>query len=228
MALVNMGDMLGHAYRHAYAVGAFGVVTLEFLEAVIQAAENCRSPVILNQTESRFENYDFELMMPAIITAARRATVPVAVNFDHGSNLASAEKAIRSGCNGVMVDTSMMTLSENLWLTRDLVTKAHASGVSVEGVIGYVPGADGENIRYYPGKLLYTSATEAKGFIERTGVDCLSVSIGTVHGRMKGLPKLDYARLSKIKEATGIPLVMGGADYLMINSDDSFAMAWQK
>lgn len=219
MPLVHLSDMLNHAYRHNYAVGAFGVVNLHFLEGVIQAAENCRAPVVLNLIESHLESYDFELLMPAVTAAARRAAVPVAINFDHGTTLASAEHAIRAGCNGVMVDTSALPFSENLWQTRDIVVMAHACGVTVEGELGYVPGVEGENAKNHPGELAYTSATEAKVYVERTGVDCLAVSVGTVHGRMKGSPKLDYTRLAKIKEATAVPLVIHGGTGL---SDEQF------
>lgn len=219
MPLVHMADMINHAYRHNYAVGAFGVNDLHFLEGIMQAAENCRAPVVLNLIESHFENNDFELLMPAVTAAARRAAVPVAINFDHGSSLAAAERAIRAGCNGVMVDTSALPFSDNLWQTRDIVTMAHACGVTVEGELGYVPGVEGENAKHHPGELAYTSAAEAAGYVERTGVDCLAVSVGTVHGRMKGSPKLDYARLAKIKEATSVPLVIHGGSGL---SDDQF------
>lgn len=219
MPLVNLSDMITHAHHHKYAVGAFGVANLNFLEAIVQAAENCRAPVVLNLIESHFSDYDFELLMPAVIAAAKRASVPVAINFDHGSSLASAERAIRAGCNGVMVDTSALPFSDNLWQTRDIVEMAHACGITVEGELGYVPGIEGESAKIHPGELAYTSATEAKGFVERTGVDCLAVSIGTVHGRMKGIPKLDYVRLAKIKEATTVPLVVHGGTGL---SDDQY------
>jgi len=219
MPLVQLSDMIVHAYRHNYAVGAFGVANLHFLEGVMQAAENCRAPVVLNLIESHFENQNFEILMPAVKAAAQQATVPVAINFDHGTNLAAAERAIRAGCNGVMVDTSALPFSDNLWQTRDIVAMAHACGVTVEGELGYVPGIEGENAKNHPGELAYTSAAEAAGFVERTNVDCLAVSIGTVHGRMKGLPKLDYARLAKIREATPVPLVIHGGTGL---TDDQF------
>lgn len=219
MPLVHLTDMINHASRHNYAVGAFGVSSLQFAEGILQAAENCRAPVILNLIESHFEYYDFELLMPAVREAARRAAVPVAINFDHGTSLASAERGIRGGCNGVMVDTSALPFSENLWQTRDIVNMAHACGVTVEGELGYVPGVEGESAKEHPGELAYTSAAEAAGFVERTGVDCLAVSIGTVHGRMKGSPKLDYGRLTKIKEAVAVPLVIHGGTGL---SDDQF------
>lgn len=147
MPLVHLSDMINHAYRHHYAVGAFGVANLQFLEGIMQAAESCRSPVVLNLIESHFEGYNFDILMPAVTAAARQATVPVAINFDHGTSLAAAERAIRAGCNGVMVDTSALRFSENLWQTRDIVTMAHACGVTVEGELGYVPGVEGDNAK---------------------------------------------------------------------------------
>jgi fructose-bisphosphate aldolase class II len=219
MPLVHLSDMLNHASRHNYAVGAFGVNSLHFLQGIMQAAENRRAPVVLNLIEAHFENQDIGLLLPAVTAAARRAAVPVAVNFDHGTSFAAAESAIRAGCNGVMVDTSALPFSDNLWQTRDIVRKAHICGVTVEGELGYVAGVEGEEAKFHPGEPTYTSATEAAGFVERTGVDCLAVSIGTVHGRMKGVPKLDYARLAKIKEAVTVPLVIHGGTGL---SDDQF------
>jgi len=219
MPLVHLNDMLKHASHHHYAVGAFGVISLDFLDGVLQAAEACRSPVVLNLIESHFAYYDFDMLLPAVISATHKASVPVAVNFDHGSSLERAEAAIRAGCNSVMVDTSALPFSDNLWQTRDIVAMAHSHGVTVEGELGYVPGKEGLSAEHHPGELVYTSAMEAAGFVERTGVDCLAVSIGTIHGRMKGIPKLDYARLAKIRDSTSIPLVIHGGSGL---SDDQY------
>ncbi len=210
MPLVQFVDMVNHAYRHNYAVGAFGVDDQPMLEGVLAAAEGSRAPVILNLIESHFSGRDFELFAPTVVAAARRAAVPVAINFDHGASLASAERAIAAGCNAVMVDASMHSFSDNLYQTRGVVAMAHACGVAVEGELGYVPGAEGESADEHPGGLAYTSATEAKAYVERTGVDCLAVSIGTVHGRMKGAPKLDYNRLAKIHATVSVPLVIHG------------------
>ncbi len=219
MPLVHMTDIINHAHRHNYAVGAFGVCNQDFLEGVMQAAEDSRAPVILNMIESHFSVHDFDLFVPAVVAVARRAAVPVAINFDHGTSLAMAEHAISAGCNAVMVDTSMLNFSENLRLTRDIAAMAHACGVTVEGELGYVPGVEGESAAEHPGELSYTSAVEAKAFVERTKVDCLAVSVGTVHGRMKGTPKLDYNRLDKIREAVEVPLVIHGGTGL---SDEQF------
>ena len=133
MPLVNMGDMLNHAYRNGYAVGAFDLVSLDFLEGIMTAAERCRAPVVLSLAESHFEYFDFELVMPAVEAAARRASVPVAIHLDHGASFESAVRGINLGCNGVMVDASLEPFDENVARTKKVVEMAHGCGVPVEG-----------------------------------------------------------------------------------------------
>lgn len=219
MPLVNIKDMLIHAHRHGYAVGAFDVVSLDFVTGIMAAAEQSRSPVILSLAESHFDYFDFELLMSAVETAAQRASVPVAIHFDHGMTLESAVNAIRLGCNGVMVDASERPFNKNVELTRRVVEMAHGCGVPVEGELGYVPGAEGEDAKHHPGELTYTSVAEAEVYVKRTGVDFLAVSIGTVHGRMRDQPKLNTALLRQINEKLNIPLVLHGGTGL---SDEQY------
>jgi fructose-bisphosphate aldolase, class II len=146
-----MMDMLLHAHAHRYAVGAFDLASLDFLEGILAAAERCRAPMILSLAESHFEYFDFELLMPAVETAACRASVPVAIHLDHGTNLGSAVSAINRGCNGVMVDAPDRPFDENLRLTPEVVAMANACGVPVEGELGYVPGVKGEDAERHPG-----------------------------------------------------------------------------
>ncbi len=211
MALVRMQDMLRHAYENGYAVGAFDVVSLDMIQGIITAAERCRAPVIIGISEPHFEHVDMGLLAPAVEAAAARAEVPVAIHFDHGSGLESAVEGIRLGCNGVMVDCSHLELKENIDITKTVVAMAHECGVPVEAELGYVPDSGDE--------MVYTTVEEARGFVRLTGVDFLAVSIGTVHGRLGGKPKLDYTRLRHINEALGIPLVLHGGSGL---SDDQF------
>jgi fructose-bisphosphate aldolase class II len=219
MPLVNMRDMLNHAYQHGYAVGAFDLVSLDFLEGIIQAAERCDAPVILSLAESHFAYFDFELIMPAVVAAARRTSIPVAIHLDHGECLESAIKGINFGCNGVTIDSSNQALTENINLTRSVVEMAHSCGVPVGGELGYVPAVEGEDDERHPGKVAYTTVAEAKIYVEQTNVDFLAVSIGTVHGRMQGEAKLDYLRLQEINDAVNIPLVIHGGTGL---SDDQY------
>ncbi len=210
MPLVDMGDMLHHAYQEKYAVGAFDLVSLDFLEGIVTAAENQRAPVIISLAESHFEYFDFELAMAATVAAARRSTIPVAIHLDHGASLQSAERGIRLGCNGVMVDSSNVPFEQNVASTRAITDMAHACGVFVEGELGYVAGVEGEDADKHPGEVVYTSVEEAESYIARTQVDCLAVSIGTVHGRMRGTPHLDFDRLARINDTIKIPLVIHG------------------
>lgn len=219
MPLINMKDMLAHAYRHGYAVGAFDLVSLDFLEAIVQGAENRRAPVILSLAESHFEYFDFELVMAAVVAAARRAHTPVAIHLDHGRSLDSAVRAIRLGCNGVMLDASLLRFEENVTHTRAVIDMAHACGVPVEGELGYVAGVEGEDAEQHPGEVIYTSPLEASEYVAQTGVDFLAVSIGTVHGRMQGAPRLDFERLQRINEIVGMPLVIHGGTGL---TDDQY------
>ncbi len=219
MALIYMRDLLQHAYRNGYAVGAFDLVSLDFLQAIMDAADSCDSPVILSLAESHFDYFDFELIMPAVEAAAMRARVPVAIHLDHGASLASAQTAIRLGCNGVMVDNSSAPLAENISRTREIVTMAHACDIPVEGELGYVAGVEGEDAERHPGEVVYTSVEEASDYVERTGVDFLAVSIGTVHGRLQGEPQLDFDRLGQINAALRLPLVIHGGTGL---GDDQF------
>ena len=210
MPIVHMKDMLSHAYANGYAVGAFDVVSLDFISGVMDAAEQTQAPVILSLAESHFEYFDFELLMAAVEKAAKRASVPVAIHLDHGATLETAVQSIRLGCNGVMVDASHHPLEDNIATTRAVRDMAAGCGVPVEGELGYVPGVEGEDAERHPGEITYTSVEEAKTFVEQTKVDFLAVSIGTVHGRMKGTPKLDIERLKDINAALGIPLVLHG------------------
>lgn len=215
MPLTDMRDMLHHAYRNGYAVGSFELVSLDFLEAIIAAAEHCRSPVILGLAEPHFESYDFTLMMAAVERAAANCSVPVAIHLEHGASYVSAVRAINLGCNSVMVDRSHEAFPVNVAETRRVVDMAHACGVSVEGELGYVAGGEGENATKHPGEIIYTSVEEAKAYVERTGVDCLAVSIGTVHGRLRGRAKLDFERLKRINDTLHLPLVLHGGSGLM-------------
>jgi len=214
MPLVSMRDMLHHAYENNYAVGAFDLVSLDFVEAVIDAAENCRSAVILSVAEPHFVHYDFELLLPAIEAAAKRASVPVAIQLDHGSCAETVTKAINLGCNGVTLAGKNRHFSENIDKTRSVVEIAHGCGVSVVGELGYVAGQMGEDAEQHPGEATFTMPSEAKAYVERTGVDFLSVSIGTVQGRMNGRAKLDYKRLKQLNQAVNIPLVIHGGSGL--------------
>jgi fructose-bisphosphate aldolase class II len=212
MALVNMKDLLNHAYDNHYAVGAFEIVNLDFLRAVMTAAEQARSPVILNIVEPHFDLFDVELLMPAVVEAAKRSSVPVAIHMDHCCSLKSVQAAISLGCNSVMYEADNAELPDNIKRTTAAVELAHGCGVPVEGELGRVAGINSDTGDDDPS--VQTSATEAKFFVERSGVDFLAISIGTVHGQNNGKLRLDFNRLARINESVDIPLVIHGGTVL--------------
>lgn len=136
--------------------------------------------------------------------------MPVAIHLNQGASFESAVRAVNLGCNGVMVDTSHETFPTNVALTCRVVEMAHACGVTVEGKLGYITGVEGEDAEKHPGEIVSISVEEARAYVERTQVDCLAVSIGTVHGRLLSRPELDFDRLAQINERLRIPLVIHG------------------
>lgn len=208
MPLVNMKDMLEHAYRHKYAVGAFDVVNLEFLQGTLEAAERCRGPVILSVPASRLSSSELEVTMSAAEAAARNASVPVAVHLEDGCDLASALHAISQGCNSLKINCADQPFGDNVRQTAEVAAVAHGCGVTVEGQLGCLPSPGGDQAPSAAQSAAYTTVAEAKAFAERTCVDCLSVHVGTAHGTAKGKRKVDWSRLKQINETLGLPLVI--------------------
>ena len=209
MAQVNLRDMLDHAYQNNYAIGAFDIVSLDFLEAVIDAAERSRAPVILSLAEPHFIHYDFELMLPAVIAAAKRASVPVSVQIDNCQSIDLAMKAINLGCNGIVLNASDLQIPDNIKKTRAFVELANQCGVSVIGELGNTT-KETDEAEHGDEHSILTVPAEARFYAERTGVNGLSVNVGTVQGRIKGRVKLDFKRLKEIANAVELPLTLPG------------------
>ncbi|KAF0192622.1 MAG: ketose-bisphosphate aldolase [Gammaproteobacteria bacterium] len=214
MALVNLREMVYHAYRNHYAIGAFDIVSLDFLHAVIGGAEAQCAPVILNLVEHQFHLYDFEILAAAAVCAARRAGVPVAIQLDHATTTDSVLRGIRYGCNGVMIDGSELSFEENVRLTRRVVDVAHSCGIPVEAELGHVARRVGDERPGSRDQPVYTSPDEVKLFQRRTKADFLAVSIGNVHGQPVGRGQLDLTRLARIHALVDVPLVIHGGSGL--------------
>ncbi|MEW5834382.1 MAG: class II fructose-bisphosphate aldolase [Pseudomonadota bacterium] len=210
MPLVHLKDLLRHTRAQGYAVGAYDAVDSNFCAAILDGAERARAPVIVSFAESHFAHYDFAVLVAAAEAAARRSSVPVALFLDDGAGLDSAVAAIRNGCNGVMADASHLAFDDNVAATRAVVDMAHAVGVPVECELGYVPGVEGEDALRHSGDIRPTSPAEAARYVQATGVDFLAVSVGTVHGRMVGLPQPVLQRLAEIAKAVAAPPVVHG------------------
>ncbi|MGM9533823.1 MAG: class II fructose-1,6-bisphosphate aldolase [Intestinibacter sp.] len=207
MALVTTKEMLLKAQKENYAVGAFNVENMEMVMAVVKAAEELNSPVIMQTTPSTVKYADVEYFLANAKVAAEKANVPVAMHLDHGNSFELAMKAFRAGYTSVMIDGSHSEFDENIAITKSVVDACHCAGVPVEAELGKVGGKEDDLDGGAGG---YTDPAEAKEFVERTGVDSLAVAIGTAHGVYKGEPKLDIDRLAEIREVVDVPLVLHG------------------
>lgn len=219
--LVNLNDVLKDAQKNHYAVGLFNTIDSDMLEAAITAAEELRSPIIIGTAEVLLPYGELKLIAPSIIAAAKRASVPVVVHYDHGLTFERCIEALQCGFSSVMFDGSAGEMVQNLRDTAEMVKIAHAMGATVEGEIGHVgEAASGDNAV----SDLYTTPEEAVDFQQKTGVDALAIAIGTAHGAYKLKPKLDFERLQTIRSALDTPLVLHGGSGL---SDDDFRTAVQ-
>ena len=204
--LVTLKGLLEDAKNKKQAVGAFNGTTLEGIRAIIGAAEELQRPVILQHAQSHDTIIDLNEIAPLMLHYARSASVPVAVHLDHGSTFKRCMEAIRAGFTSVMYDASAKPFEQNLMETAEIVKAAHSVGASVEAELGHVA-----NVNEDPGEdNIYTDPALAEEFVKRTGVDCLAVAFGTVHGLYVKQPRLDLSIVTQISEKTGIPLVMHG------------------
>ena len=217
--LVTLSELLKDAKEKKYAVGAFNVPNLEAIRAVIQAAEELGSPVILQHAEVHENLISLEEIGPIMLQYAKAASVPVAVHLDHGASFEMCVKAIRLGFTSVMYDASSKEYAVNLAESKEIVKIAHAAGVSVEAELGHIftsaiGGGEGRGSDssedYEDLDDVYTDPALAKSFVEETGVDCLAIGFGTVHGVYLKEPKLDLNRILQIREKIDVPFVKHG------------------
>ena len=207
MSLVTTKQMLLDAQANGYAVGAFNVENMEMVMAVVGAAEEQKSPVIMQTTPSTVKYADFDYFYANVKVAAEKASVPVAIHLDHGNSFDLAMKAYRTGYTSIMIDGSHGSFEDNIALTKSVVEVCKNGNVPVEAELGKVGGKEDD---LDGGDGGYTDPNEAKEFVEKTGIDSLAVAIGTAHGVYKGEPKLDLNRLSEIRKLVDVPLVLHG------------------
>ena len=210
MALISLAQGLAHAQQQGYALGAFNVLDTHFLRALFQAAQQQRSPFIINIAEVHFKYVSLESLVAAIRTEAARHAIPVVLDLDHGLHFEGVMEAIRLGFTSVMFDGSALSYEENVRQTREVVKMCHALDVSVEAELGAVGGDEGGALFGEADSEKFTDPALAAEFVQATGIDCLAVAIGNAHGKYKGEPKLDFARLAAIRAQAGIPLVLHG------------------
>lgn len=208
--LVTGKEILDKAHRGGYAVGAFNINNMEILQSVIAAAEEKRSPVILQTSEGAIKYAGIDYLAAMVHLAAEKASIPVALHLDHGTTYSTIMKCIKYGWTSVMFDGSHLPLDENIAKTNEIIKVAHACDISVEAELGRLGGIE-DNISVDEKDARLTSPDEAVKFVNETGIDYLAIAIGTAHGKYKGEPKLDFDRLQTIKKLVNIPIVLHGA-----------------
>lgn len=213
--LEKFSNILADAYRNHYGVGAFNCLSLENLLGAMEAAEELRSPIILQLAEVQFPYAPPQLMIPAMLECARRATVPVCVHLDHGQSFSTCAMAIGLGCNSVMIDGSSLPFEENVAVTRDVVRMSESFGVDVEAELGHVGDAgidEGKQDKF-------TDVEQSAEFIRLTGIQALAVAIGNKHGKYVATPKLNIQRLKELRDRNSLPMVLHGGSG---TSDEDF------
>ena len=206
--IASLKQVLSWAEKRDCAVGAFNTPTYESLAAVIDAATKRGVPVIVAHAElHEGEGAPLDDFGPLMVWAAERAKVPVCVHLDHGEHPDYIRRAMDMGFTSAMIDASARPYDENVAITRQVVAEAHGRGVDVEAEIGALASREGGA---GGGAAIYTDPELAQRFVADTGIDALAASFGTAHGIYKAKPVLDFPRIRRIRELTGLPLVMHG------------------
>ena len=210
MSLVPVTELLQEAQKERYAVGAFNCNNMEIVQAIVEAAEAEQSPVIIQASQGAIKYAGIEYIAAMTKLAAQQAKVPIALHLDHGTSFNQVMQCVRNGFSSVMIDGSKLPLAENIALTNKVIEVARPLGISVEAELGKIGGTE-DDISVSEREALFTDPDEARQFVEATGVDSLAVAIGTAHGQYKGIPKLDFDRLRKIREKISTPVVLHGS-----------------
>lgn len=217
MPYVNTKEILEKANKEYYAVAALNINNLEFLQAILEAGIEKRSPIIIETSEGAIKYAGMgdplrgaRIFVDMVKGFAETLDIPVSLHLDHGKDFKYIMAAIKAGYSSVMIDASDKPFEENVRITKEIVKIAHSVGVSVEAELGKLAGIE-DNV--VSAESVLVNPEEAKKFVEETQVDFLAPAIGTSHGafKFKGEAKLDFDRLKKVKELTGIPLVLHGA-----------------
>src|SRR5699024_3454744 len=212
MSLVSMKDMLNKAKDNGYAVGQFNVNNLEYAQAILQAAEEEQSPVILGVSEGAARyvgGYKVAVKMAEALMEEYGTSVPVAMHLDHGSSFEACAQAIHAGFSSVMIDGSHLPLEENIVVTKKVVELAHLHNISVEAELGRIGGEE-DDLVVDDADAMYAIPAECERLINETNVDCFAPALGSVHGPYKGEPNLGFDRMEEIMNLTNVPLVLHG------------------
>ena len=212
MSLTTNLELQKKAQQGKYAVGAFNTSNLEITQAILEAAAENSSPVIIATSQSAIKYAGIETLSNLVRTLAGHLSIPVSLHLDHGTDYDIIIGCLRHGWTSVMIDGSHAPLEENIAMTREIVKVAHAAGISVEAELGRLVGVE-DQISVKAEDAHLTDPDEAVRFVSETGCDTLAVAIGTSHGayKFKGEAKLDFDRLKAIIREVEVPLVLHGA-----------------
>ena len=210
MYLVSNREMLQKAQREGYAVPAFNVHNLETVQVVAETAAEMSSPVIMAGTPGTFSYAGTDYLVGICQAAARRYNLPLALHLDHHEEMDDIENKVHQGIRSVMIDGSHLPFRQNIDLVLQAVKLCHRYGASVEAELGRLGGQE-DDLIVDSGDSFFTDPLAAREFVDATGIDSLAVAIGSAHGLYQGEPKLDFARLEKIRNQVDIPLVLHGA-----------------
>ena len=215
MALVTSTEMFKKAYTGGYAVGAFNVNNMEIVQAIVEAADELRSPVIL-QASAGARKYAKSAYLKHLVEAAVETTdIPIVLHLDHGADFATCKDCVDGGFTSVMIDYSGHSFEENIEESRRVAEYAHERGVVVEAELGTLGGVE-DDVKVAMDKAMYTDPDQVEEFVKRTGVDSLAIAIGTSHGAYKFKPgqnpKLRLDILAEVaRRLPGFPIVLHGS-----------------
>ena len=207
--LVPMKEMLEKAKKEKYAVGQFNINSFQWAEAMLEAAEEERSPIIVASSDRLVDylgGFKTIAMMVNRIVEEKKITVPVALHLDHGKSVERCKEAIDAGYTSVMIDGSHYSIEENIAMTKQVTEYARIHGVTVEAEVGTVGGNEDGLI----GGINYADPQECLRLVQETEIDALAAALGSVHGPYQGEPKLGFAEMKEISELTNVPLVLHG------------------
>lgn len=210
MALVNPIQFIKKAQKEQCAIASFNVHNLETIQAVAEGAAEERCPVIIQTTPGTLKHAGIPYIGAMVKAASEMYDIPIALHLDHCPSFDTIMQCIRYGYTSVMIDTAHLPYDENVAMVKKVVEAAHAVGVAVEGELGKIGGVE-DDLAVDEREAAFTVPEEAKDFVDKTGIDMLAIAIGTAHGQYKGEPKLDFDRLSKIREIVDLPLILHGA-----------------
>lgn len=214
MPLVTSKEMLLDARKNHYAIGGFNANNMEIVQAIVEAAEEERSPVIIQASQGAIKYAGLDMIVALVKTLAERTFIPIALHLDHGTDYHQNIQCLRAGFTSLMFDGSALPFDENVELTKKVVEMAHAVDIPVEAEIGQIgkmdtsdePGVAREKIKEF-----MADPEEAEKFVELTGLDFLAAAVGTIHGCQEPIAQLDIPRIEKIRDLTGVPIVLHGA-----------------